>query len=60
MSEREKCENCIKVASNTGCFGGLNDAQELHTCPYKEEEGGENEALCNCCEDCVAECADSI
>lgn len=36
---------------------------EVHTCPYVEELSGPAEAaadLCNCCDDCAAECAADV
>ena len=43
------CERCHKGA-----------AQSMHTCPYQEEINGDSDTLCDCCEDCEAECCDSI
>ena len=45
----EKCESC-----------GKNDATEPHTCPYAEEINNNSETLCNCCQDCVNQCAMDI
>lgn len=28
-----------------------------HTCPYKEDVGGDSTTLCNCCSNCRRECA---
>lgn len=43
------------------CGGNCtNLAQPLHPCPYGSEINGDNETLCNCCEDCEHECAMEI
>lgn len=34
--------------------------EELHTCPYAEDIGGDSESLCNCCADCQYQCAMDI
>lgn len=31
-----------------------------HTCPFKSDIHGDDETLCNCCEDCVYDCLMSI
>ena len=33
---------------------------KAHTCPYREDVHGDNESLCNCCEQCQHECAMDI
>lgn len=33
---------------------GKNEAQPMHTCPYKEIN--DDESLCNCCDQCTQEC----
>mgnify|MGYP000744665381 CR=1 FL=1 len=33
-----------------------NPAEEEHTCPYREEIGGDYETTCDCCDDCRHEC----
>ena len=35
-------------------------AQDMHTCPFAEEIHGDEESLCNCCEDCETKCCDDI
>lgn len=35
-------------------------AQELHTCPFKEDVCGNNYEECNCCEECQHQCAMDI
>ena len=35
-------------------------AIEDHTCPYASEINDDNESLCDCCEDCIGNCADDI
>lgn len=37
-----------------------NKASEWHTCPYNEEINEDYETQCNCCEECMSECADDI
>lgn len=37
-----------------------NPAQTLHTCPFSSEIHGDDESLCDCCEDCEHECAMDI
>jgi len=32
------------------------DADQDHTCPYREELNGDSETLCNCCENCRRAC----
>lgn len=44
-STDNKCQNCMK-----------NEGQEQGPCPYKVEIYGDEETLCNCCEDCQHEC----
>ena len=44
-----KCERCK-----------INDAEELHPCPYNEDINDDSETLCNCCADCQHECAMDI
>jgi len=41
-------------------FDCTNAAQELHTCPYAAEIGGDDETLCNCCDGCADHCCDDI
>ncbi len=31
-----------------------------HTCPYAEDINGDSESLCNCCSDCIDNCAQDI
>lgn len=45
----KKCPSCEK-----------NNANELHTCPFKEEINNDSETLCECCDDCTHECAMDI
>lgn len=45
--------------SNT-CQGCDNEAQEMHTCPYAEEIGGDHDSLCNCCTACEDQCCEDI
>ena len=49
MKKEEMCENC-----------GKQPAEELHTCPYKEDIDGDYISLCNCCEDCQYLCSCEI
>lgn len=42
----ELCCNCDK-----------NDALEDHECPFKVEIHDDEDTLCNCCEECMYECA---
>lgn len=44
---------CNKCKSGTGC-------PALHTCPFQEEINDDSTALCDCCDNCVGECCDSI
>lgn len=32
----------------------------LHSCPYKEDVGGDPVSRCNCCSECRRECAMDI
>ena len=43
-----KCESC----------GGEADCE--HTCPFKEEIGGDYETTCNCCSECTTQCVQDI
>lgn len=46
----EKCERCNE-----------NDAaKELHSCPFLSEVHGDDETLCDCCDECTHECAMDI
>ncbi len=48
--EMEKCQSC-KTGEGT---------EELHSCPYNSDIYEDDSECCNCCEDCVQECADDI
>lgn len=37
-----------------------NDAINEHTCPFKEEINNDCESMCNCCEECMHQCAMDI
>jgi len=37
-----------------------NLATALHTCPFSSEINGDDDTLCDCCEDCEHECAMDI
>jgi len=43
-----KCQRC-----------GNDPAENLHPCPFKQEIHDDDE-LCNCCDDCMHECAMDI
>lgn len=45
---------------NDECQSCGGDGSELHSCPFREEIGGDAETLCNCCEGCTKECAYDI
>ena len=45
----------VNVCSN----GNVHDG-EAHPCPFAEEIDDDDEDRCNCCESCVADCADAI
>ena len=45
----EWCQSC-----------GWNKAEELHTCPYKEEINNDSATLCNCCKECKYDCLRDI
>jgi hypothetical protein len=51
-SEVEQSELC--------CSCKKNKATEPHTCPYQVDIYGDVETICNCCEDCTAECSQDI
>ena len=36
---------------------GVNQAREPHVCPYQSDINDDDETLCDCCDDCTAECA---
>lgn len=52
MCENEKpfdyslCESCQK-----------NPRQDEHTCPLAEEINDDSESMCNCCDECILNCA---
>lgn len=46
--EKETCRRC------------KNEPNDLHTCPYASDIYGDNETLCNCCDDCQHECCMDI
>lgn len=46
----EKCKGC----------GVYNGTKELHPCPYYCEVYDDDTPRCNCCKDCVSDCADDI
>ena len=35
-------------------------AIEDHTCPCAEDMNDDHESLCDCCEDCIGDCANDI
>jgi len=37
-----------------------NEGEIPHGCPYAEEIGGDYDTVCNCCRDCVNQCAMDI
>jgi len=45
-----KCQSCHK---NLG-------TEQLHTCPYKSEIHDDDDAMCNCCDNCRHECTMDI
>lgn len=44
-AQESKCQKCG------------NKAQPMHPCPYRSDIDGDNETMCNCCEECQHECA---
>lgn len=36
------------------------ERKEDHTCPFAEEINNDNDSLCNCCKDCIRNCAMDI
>ena len=66
MYENESEEEVIESTDNKkeivlceSC--GKNEASyELHICPYKNDMYGDEETLCNCCDDCYDNCAGDI
>lgn len=54
----------LEIVNESSCCdargGCKNPAAEPHTCPFSEEINGDSESLCNCCDDCMYECAMDI
>ncbi len=46
----EKCQR-------SGCNS---EALPEHPCPFSEDIHNDSETLCNCCNNCIAECCDEI
>lgn len=46
---KDKCQTCH-----------LNDALDLHKCPYHQDVNEDEEYKCNCCDECISECCQSI
>lgn len=49
MKNESKCNSC-----------GNAPAKKLHPCPFKVEVNDDDETLCDCCDDCMDECAGDI
>lgn len=57
IAEREIADRHVDLSTCQSCGGA---AVELHTCPYASEIGGDDTALCNCCDSCTQQCAMDI
>jgi hypothetical protein len=55
MMNTEICEMCREYNREDTCTG----KQGPHVCPYSEEINGDL-TLCDCCEECEADCCVSI
>ena len=53
----QKQEGKCQGIEGSGCE---NDGRSLHLCPYKEDLWGEENTLCNCCDDCTTHCLHEI
>lgn len=62
ISEKEMEERWAKIFKKKSLCSncGVNEAKELHTCPYKEDINDDSESLCDCCSDCLHECSMDI
>lgn len=38
----------------------IGEANAPHPCPFLEDVGDDSETLCNCCDDCMHQCATDI
>lgn len=52
-----KIKQCLQI-NCTRC--GNNPAEVSHTCPFSVEIAGDDERLCDCCNECTNECAMDI
>lgn len=49
--------------TNYTCSGKLkctNRAKKKHLCPYKQELFDDQKSKCNCCDDCMNDCVQSV
>jgi hypothetical protein len=54
-------ETLFKLLKNDVCHQcKINVAEDLHTCPYREDIDGDCETTCNCCADCEYCCCQEI
>jgi hypothetical protein len=52
------CEQSAEVSKCGKC--GAEQVITWHICPYKAEINDDDETLCDCCDNCRAECQDNI
>ena len=57
MTPKEKADVVGSIKCQT-C--GKNEATDNHPCPFAEDVQGDNESMCNCCEECCNQCACDI
>ena len=60
MSKKKKVIFIGPIADGSCPKCKVGTAIEDHTCPYAEEINEDHESLCDCCEDCIRECAMNI
>jgi len=60
---QEKCTKCSEIETwrmRSRADQSIQNAAELHTCPFNEDVHGDYETLCNCCEHCAHDCVMEI
>lgn len=49
-----------KAGSDDVCQSCKGEPKDWHPCPFSVDVDGDDETLCNCCDECEDNCADDI
>lgn len=57
-NETQHFKDILRFGDCDGC--GQRPGTDMHTCPFAEDIHDDHNEICNCCSDCVHNCADDI